>query len=512
MEEFQNESEIGINTDDEVNGDFEDAQSQRTEVKAMEQGTEVNLIQKVIVPQTSTNIPMPQHSQRETDKSGNGWTREIIRNIISFAQIGHFKRIAVLNRKWNKLMKTHPDIYRLYQLDFGEKFAEFWNGQSFAVSVNNKKRKLMLIPNIRSTMDSNSKLEIPYFYRAAKWIITQPDDLRVIPNRGSIPTEMMLKYFRENDHVQSVEIRNLEIHPLPINRLILQRLIHLSIGGITGTTVLKQIESTRKLPNLLFLELVNLQIDGEEEGFTEILQKVLDRCCNLIAFKFEAKESSNLEEIGTIRFPASIQWISLCRFTGYFDCDLSANTKIVGLHIKDMVWSPESITWPKEGCIQMLALEGFKGHNSTFIESWNEYIEYNKHQMNCRFVRSVKYPSDLKIRRGKSMDIAMALNQNMVDELVAINGKKSAHSNIWTLESFAKHQDAFNEYGWQQNPYLLTPIKFSLDRCKASGGERLWEVLLKISALNYEENHKIVNRQFELKNCRWIGSFGWPCL
>ena len=101
-----------------------------------------------------------------------------------------------------------------------------------------------------------------------------------------------------------------------------------------------------------------------------------------------------------------------------------------------MVLSPESITWPEMRCIQMLALEGFKGHNTTFIESWNRYIESNKHRMNIRFIRSVIYPLDLRIRNGtKSSDIALNLNQSTVNDLrSSIGGPDSDCDTMWTLE------------------------------------------------------------------------------
>lgn len=319
-----------------------------------------------------------------------------------------------------------------------------------------------------------------------------------------------IKYFRENSFVFSVCFKNGNKSKLPLNCMIISKLLHLHLIGSVGIAVFDQL-STMNMSNLLCFEMVNIDVIDNDD-FGEILSKIFKRCQNLLCFKFEAKESkimnkTDMMNIKRIDFPLCLQWISLSRFTNYFQCDLSENRNILGLHVRDKVFCSESIIWPKTGLIQFLSLESFCGFTSFYIDSWNEYISNNKNKLNIRFIKAVKYRNQIQIDGGHcSETFTLNINESNVENI-----KKSMNFNnkmlrFWTIQSWAKHQDRFNAFGQTQNPYLLTPIYFAED--KAIDQERLFQIILKISHLDYKKYYKIYDKFFRLKTIKWVGTFG----
>ena len=107
-----------------MEGDDGDGDDEETEDEEMDPVPTVNMVQEPKANEHDTERSErtePQEIQTtdivvaESANSINGprgLSREIIINIISFVQIGHFRKIAVLNRKWNRLLLQSPDIYK----------------------------------------------------------------------------------------------------------------------------------------------------------------------------------------------------------------------------------------------------------------------------------------------------------------------------------------------------------------------------------------------------------------
>ena len=154
--------------------------------------------------------------------------------------------------------------------------------------------------------------------------------------------------------------------------------------------------------------------------------------------------------------------------------------------------------------IQCVALESFVGCTGEYVAAWKRYIALNRHRLRVRFVKALRFPCDLRQSTQAAAAVCLQLNEADAEAVRSAVGGSA----VWSLAAYAEHQDAFNEFGAVNNPYLPTPLFFTQD--VATDGHRLWHILLGIavSGQEYEKSYAVVDRLLRLKTTRWVGVFG----
>ena len=311
-----------------------------------------------------------------------------------------------------------------------------------------------IILNLNENQENIIK-QAPYFYHCRKWIISLNDQFNDFL-RNKNQNNKILKLLKQSEFIKVLKLKcnfydDFDLSFIDDLKNAIYHVSFLSITQIYGyQDLLNKLISNLNMTNLKCLELTKF---SRKKNISNILNTIFNETINLISFRFEATESliNNNNNNEFVKFPMKIQWISITKWTNYFNLDLRECHDIIGLNICDIEMNEDSILWPydssllmKRPSIQCLTIESFQEYRTKYIQRWNEYIYLNKFKLNViRFIKykHFKFSFDLNV-----------LNQS-------INGSEC--DDIHKLKYWAIQQDQGNDYGILQNPYYLYPLYFT---------------------------------------------------